>query len=503
LTPRNLACWIVAVVIGAAAFAFGAVESWSSAWLRFGAVAAFAAATWDDGPAALLRGRAVRILLPVILLIAWGFLQSLPLPRAAIRLLSPRTARIQAETLPSGGGASLPSFLLEQAPSRGVVVEAGATLPSGPEDPGSRAALSSISINPHATRRACLAWLTPLLLALAAERLSRESLMRYRLLWAIAAWTGLLGAVAVAQKVAWNGQLLWIRSTPPDDVPLGPFVNPNHYAGYVELGVLVTFGLILAIVGGASGEPSRAEVRSALLDRSGALPRLLVLGSMAVLGVCGMALSGSRGGAIALLAGTLVLFPFRRLRAWLPAATVVVLAVGLAAGLASWLGREEATLQTAFFAESSQDPSLATRSDIWGRTWRVLVDHPLTGTGLGTFPWAYASYDREGEWLGTAQAHNDYLQLASETGLVGIALLLWLVTSFARNVLLPALRPERGRPRWTTTALAGAVFAMLVHSILEFNLQIPAVAALFAVIGGSLIAAAADPAPGRQEPESS
>jgi O-antigen ligase len=122
---------------------------------------------------------------------------------------------------------------------------------------------------------------------------------------------------------------------------------------------------------------------------------------------------------------------------------------------------------------------------------------------LGTFARAYASYDREGEWLGTNQAHNDYLQLASETGLVGVALLVWMTVVVARKVLVPALRPPGGHPRWTTTALAAAAFAMLVHTVLEFNLQIPAVAALFAVIGGMLVAAANDPAPAADEDVSS
>jgi O-antigen ligase len=495
VTPRAVAFWIVAVLIGAAALAFGAVENWSGAWLRFGAAAAFAAAVWSDDPRELFRGRAFVVSLPVALFIAWGLVQSLPLPPAVVRVLSPRTARIQAETLPAGGGTALPSFLLAQAEKRGVTIEPGATLPPGPDDPGSRPARSGLSVNPGATRRACLAWLTPLLLMLAAERLSRDSATRYRLLWAVAGWTGVLGAIAVAQKVDWNGRLLWIRESSSDSAPLGPFVNPNHFAGYIELGVLVVFGLVLAILGGAGAGPSRADVRAALLDRAWALPRLLILGSAAVLGLCGLVLSGSRGGAISLFAGIVVLLPFGRLRAWLPAAVAIVLAVGLAVGLSSWLGQEERTLQTAFFAEGTNDPSLAARSDIWGRTWRILLDHPVTGTGLGTFPSAYASYDREGEWLGTAQAHNDYLQLVSETGVVGVVLLAWLVAAFALRVLLPALRPAHGRPRWTTTALAAAVFAMLVHSILDFNMQIPAVAALFAVIGGMLIAAADDPAP--------
>ena len=483
--------WLVAVLVGVAAIAFGSVETWAEVWLRFGAVAAFAAVTWSDGPKTLLRGGAAALVLPAALLLAWGIVQSLPLPSAVVRALSPRTARLQAETLPEGGGAALPSFLLSRAPTLGVTVEDGAKLPPGPADPGSRAARSSLSINPHATWNACLSWLTPLLLAFAAERLSRSPSTRYRLLWAIAAWTGVLGAIAVAQSVSWNERLMWIREIPGNSAPLGPFVNPNHFAGYVELGVLVVVGLLLAIVSEADGTLSLAGFREAVMDRGWALPRLLVLGFLLVLGIYGLVLSGSRGAAVALFAGGLVLIPLFHARRWLPVATVGLVALGLGVGVASWMGRENHTLQSAFFADAANDASLSMRSDIWGRTWRIVVDHPLTGTGMGTFPSAYASYDREGEWLGTAQTHDDFLQFASETGLVGTVLLGWLIVAYAWTVLKPGMQSGSPRPKWTTAALAAGCFAMLTHSIIEFNLQVPAVACLFAVLVGALAGACA------------
>ena len=495
MTSKAIGFWLLALLVGCAAIAFGSVETWAEVWLRFGAVAACAAVLWSDGPSALLRRDTRAIYLPAVLLVAWGLVQSMPLPRPVVAALSPRTARIQADVLPRGGGAELPAFLLGRAPARGVTLESGAALPPGPADPGSRAARSSLSINPHATWLACLSWLTPLLLAFAAQRLSRDPAMRYHLLWAIASWTGVLGAIAVAQSVSWNQRLFWIREVPVNSAPLGPFVNPNHFAAYVALGLLVVIGLLLALVAGDEGEISIASVREAVLDRSWALPRLLVLSFLGVLGACGLVLSGSRGAVGAFAVGIVALIPFLRARRWLPAASLLMVAIGLSVGLASWLGREDHTLQSAFFAEAADDASLSMRSDIWGRTWRILVDHPITGTGMGTFPRAYASYDREGEWQGTGQTHDDYLQLASETGLVGIALLVWLVAAYAKRVLKPALRAGGPRPKWTTAALAAACLAMLAHSIIEFNLQVPAVACLFAVMVGALAGAAAAPSP--------
>jgi len=496
---RTIGFCVLSFLIGAAALAFGAVEGWASAWLLFGALVAVAAVVWKDPWGGLRRAGSFPVLLPALLLIVWGVLQSAPLPRGLVKVLSPRTARLQASLVPAEGGEAMPAFLAAKATASGVQIDGNASAPRGPADRGSLAARSSLSVNPAATRRACLAWLTPILLAFAAERLSRDRLTRYRLLWAVASWTGVLGAIAILGRVMGNGKILWIREMPGDAIPIGPFVNGNHYAAYVTLGILVSFGLLLAILGGPDGQLSRENVRAALVDRAWSVPRLIVLGAFVILGTSGLILSGSRGGLIALAAGLVVLLPLGRLRALIPAAVAVVVLAALALGLASWLGREQRTLQTGFFAESVSDPSLATRSDMWGRTWRIIVDHPLTGTGLGTFPWAYATYDREGEWLGTLQAHNDYLQLISDTGLVGLVLLAWLIVALIRRGFLPALRPPEGRAPWTTIALAAAAFAMLVHSVLEFNFQIPAVAALFAVIAGMLLAAAA---PGDRREES-
>ena len=491
MSSRSIALWIVAFLLGAAALAFGAVELWAEEWLRLGALAAFIAVAWRENPGSLLKGRVAAVLLPLVLLVGWGFFQSVPLGRPLLQLLSPRTARVKAETVPPAG-VSLPSYLLGQAKARGVTIEDGAVTPQAPVEPGNPAVQSSLSINPYATRRACLAWIAPLLLIFVAERIARDAEKRYRMFWAIAGWTGLLGAIAVAQLVAGNDKLMWIREIPKDSAPLGPFVNPNHFAGYVELGLLVTIGLGLATLARAEGRLSWTGIRQVLTDRVWGLPRVFALAVIVALGLAGLVLTKCRGGQAALVAGALVLLPVGRLRKLLPAAAVVLIVLAFALGVASWLGSEEQTLQTAFFAENTGDLSLAMRSDIWGRTWRIVADNPLTGTGLGTFEWAYAMNDREGEWQGTIQAHNEYLQLASETGFVGIALLIWMMAVFAKKVLWPVLVPADGRPRFTSLALVGAFFAMMLHSLIEFSLQIPAVGALFAVIVGTLVAAAGD-----------
>lgn len=492
MSLRGVACGAIVALLTGSACAFGAVEAWAESWLLVGALAAFVLAFWGEPPTAARIRTARAVALPILLLVVWAMAQSLPLPGGLGGLVGAPPGQDRRNLLPEDGGIGMPRRLVALSEKRGFRIEPGGEIPAGVSDPGSAAARTGVSSNPHATRRAAASWLTALLLFLAAADLARDRLLRYRLLWGVAGATGLLALLAVAGAVAGNGKLLWMRTPPPGSTPVGPFVNPNHFAGWIEMGWLVAVGLALAMVGGANRRVTIAGIRAALLDRSWSLPRLLALVVVVILGGGGLLLAGSRGGALALALGGVVLVPWFRARAWLPTAATLLLVAGMVAGPLSALGGDEDGLREVSFSSAGSDPSLAMRVDIWKRTWRILRDHPWTGTGLGTFRWAYAGYDREGEWMTTAQAHDDYLQLASETGLIGVLLAGWCALSFSRKVLRRALRPGTDRPAWTTVALAAAILAMLAHSLIEFNLQIPAVAGLFAVLAGALTAAADD-----------
>lgn len=495
MTARRVALALLVLLLGSVAFAFGSVEPWANEGLRLLALVVFGLTFWRS-PGEALRSRSVAALvLPAALLLVWSGLQVVPLPRPVLSALAPRTAALYAEAVPTPrGGESLPGWLLRRAPVEGVRVEPEAQAWKGPADRGDPTVGHTLSIHPAATREALLEWGTMLLLFVSAAALARDSEKRYRLLWGIAVWTGLLGLIAVVQSVSWNDRILWLRTAPEDSIPLGPFVNHNHFAAYVEMGTLAAVGLLLAVLARPAGRLSASGIRVALGDREWALPRALALGLLAVLGVGGLALAGSRGGALSFAAGVLALalVGARRTRAWLSFVGLALALLGLGAGLAAWVAPDPRGLQQTPFVSAQADPSAVHRLDAYAKTLRILVDHPVTGTGLGTFPWAYARYEREGEWIGMAQAHNDFLQFASETGIPGLVLLAWGLVVFGWRVLRPALGSGQHVPRWTTAAAAAAVLAVLFHSVLDFSLQVPAVAALFSVLLGVLAAAAED-----------
>jgi O-antigen ligase len=111
--------------------------------------------------------------------------------------------------------------------------------------------------------------------------------------------------------------------------------------------------------------------------------------------------------------------------------------------------------------------------------WR---EKPFLGWGLGTFPIVYPQFRSFYTSFFVNQAHNDYLQLIVETGIAGFAIALWfLVLAFRRAWAKLENWTETINGTLTVAALLGCI-GILVHSFLDFNLQIPANAALFYVL---------------------
>ena len=133
-----------------------------------------------------------------------------------------------------------------------------------------------------------------------------------------------------------------------------------------------------------------------------------------------------------------------------------------------------------FFAVSE---GFKSRWEIWVNTLQIIKDFPLMGSGLGTFTQvfpAYRSFHIEGL---VTHAENDFLQLASEAGLVGMGLLTIAFLFLFYRVFsgIRKLSPEDSRRYIGIGGLVG-ILALLIHSNVERNIQVPANAFLFTLI---------------------
>ena len=155
----------------------------------------------------------------------------------------------------------------------------------------------------------------------------------------------------------------------------------------------------------------------------------------------------------------------------------------LVAGLAAWLGggvlsKRLATLDT----EARTEVSGGMRLNIDRDSLKMFEYKPVLGWGLGVFPTVYPKYRSFYTNVFVNEAHNDYLQLLVEMGALGFAVMLWFI-------VLTYYRAAKKLGNWTKDpngafALAAmlGISGIMVHSLVDFNLQIPSNAAFFYVL---------------------
>jgi len=176
-----------------------------------------------------------------------------------------------------------------------------------------------------------------------------------------------------------------------------------------------------------------------------------------------------------LLSFSLISFLFRDPRRERRFSKTIILIFGLAVLWAAWIGLD--AVISRFFAVSE---SFEERWMIWINTFQIFKDFPLIGSGLGTFVHIFPMY-RSFHIRGlVTHAENDFLQLISEAGLIGIGLLLFVFAFlFFRAVL--TIRSLHSRDSKKYIGIGGMVgmLALMFHSLVERNIQIPANAFLY------------------------
>jgi O-antigen ligase len=268
---------------------------------------------------------------------------------------------------------------------------------------------------------------------------------------------------ALLQGISANGKLYWIRQPRMGGWIYGPYVNHNHYAGLMEM--LVPVLLILSLTRLA---PPKARAAAA---------------AAAAVMVGTIFLSGSRGGMLAIVAELifLAILLVKQKRSIRTAIGVGVFLL-IVAGLLTWIGGGELSKRIATVGPLHSEISTDVRATINRDGLKMFQKKPILGWGLGAFPIVYPQFRTFYTNFFVNEAHNDYLQLLVEMGLLGFATMLWfLVTLYTRAL--------KKISNWTGE-MSGAVAlacvlgltGILVHSAVDFNLQIPANAALFYVL---------------------
>lgn len=302
-----------------------------------------------------------------------------------------------------------------------------------------------------------LAYVTLLLLLTQAFYRSRHM---HRLVWFLMCLGFFVSIFGILQHFTFNGQLYWFRVMRYGGNPFGPYVNRNHFAGFAEL--LIPVSLVPLFLGKVRRE------------------RLFLVALFAIVPIVALLLTASRGGIASLAVQMVILFLLLLVRRVRSKHVLVGGMVVLCAVLAvSWIGVQQVLERFADYQtlEVTAGKRAAMRVD----TWHIFLDHPLIGTGLGTLQMVFPPYDTLYDGKIVNHTHNDYLEALGETGVLGGLCCVW----FLGVLLLESLRglAEMGSSFGASLNLSGLVgcSGLLVHSLVDFNLHIPANAMLFVV----------------------
>ena len=393
-------------------------------------------------------------LLDIIIVGALAYigLQILPLPATTIRVLSPATPNLQDAYSLAPLGASRP-----------------------------------ISIHPAATREALgLAATAALVFWAAREAFSHGgSRAAGRLLAGVGFGCAI---VSLAQRATAPSTVLWNWHLPDQRVmTFGFFVNRDHLATWLVL--------VIAFVAGYLTMHVRAHMKARLRDGThAALVGLSDGTSLVVLGAIGamlltLAATLSRSGFIALIAAAAVGASLaRRDRAHGLWGGIAAAAALLAA--AAWMNLEGLAQRVATTISTPGTDPIG-RLAIWRETLRLIRTFPIFGTGQGTFADAMFVYQQSSRQVLFNQAHNEYLQIATEGGAILIILVLAGLILLARGVRY-RLMANDGSHQFVRIGACAGLAAIAVQSIWETGLRAPANLLLAAMFAGVATAARRD-----------
>ena len=266
-------------------------------------------------------------------------------------------------------------------------------------------------------------------------------------------------------------------------VGYGQFISPNVFAYLMEITTGLAAGLIL---GGGAGKT-----------------RILIyIAIIAVLGAA-LILSSSRGGLLGLACQSIFvlmvglswysqrstgggnqaqqlarsLINSRVVRAGLAVLILVILFFGVL-----WIGGDNLVAKLDAAPGSAAVPLDGdTRLEIWGATFKLWKNYPFTGTGFGCYFLGITRFQSGSGRLKLEQSHNDYLDIAANGGIIGLALAGWFVVAVYRKTRA-AFNSRRGYQRAAALGAAAGCLAVSAHSTVDFGLQVTGIAVVFAAL---------------------
>ncbi len=399
-------------------------------------------------------------LLPLLLLLVWIFLQTIPLPPFIVGWLAPNIFQAYQPVLDISGqaGAVAHDYWIPLTINRKASLFEALRL-------GSYAFFYLLTVQLLTSSR--------------------------RLLFTVKAvsWLALCIALfAVLQRMTAPDTLFWFRQLAGGKTAFGPWVYKNHYAGFmVMLCPLVLAQFVLYRPSLAHFITIKEKVLSFFADKGAATHLMLGFGTIVLL--ASVMLTQSRGGILSILCSLFFFFMlFFRRQGRVEKLPLVVILIGVLV-IVGWYSWEPILERFTSIIDDATGRIKDDRLLIWADSLRILAEFPITGTGLGTFVDIFPRYKTIPDGLLYEHAHNDFLELLTDGGVLTAVLALWFIITILkkgyRNILL---RQDKVAVVLAIGVLSGLV-GLFVFSIFDFNLHNGANGLYFAFFCGLLVSA--------------
>ncbi|MCI0366234.1 MAG: O-antigen ligase family protein [Phycisphaerales bacterium] len=261
----------------------------------------------------------------------------------------------------------------------------------------------------------------------------------------------------------------------------GTFFCPNHLAGFLEM-----------VIGLAIGRTAIRRFSRSSVERSAMKKILVVYATLFLITALIMTFSRSSWIALGVALVTLFFWGDWDWRLVLPRMAVAVGALCVIALVAYNVKTVRRYIQVTVSGEQDtqrlKDPSLGGRTVMWGATAAMIKDHPVLGTGPGTWQWFHPKYRPPELQIHPEHAHNDILQLAADYGVIGFAIVAWAFVAFYRHASVLARKNVSSEQRSFAVGAALAVTAIVFHSWFDFNMHILANALVLVALMGFVVA---------------
>jgi O-antigen ligase len=429
-------------IIGTIPLLFAAVQPWLWSFYSLGMIVVWSLGQWVCQPRPQ-RQRSGLIFAAMVMFFIWNLFMCLPIPHYTLSLVS----STRAEALSAGWALT-----------------------------GSLPAWESIS---YSAQRSLAWWLFLLSLLLffkVVKNLCMDRSILKRIVFTVIgvglleSFYGLLQALMPSMGVLWVDYIHDYLG-----MARGTFINRNNFAGFIEMVWPLSLGVTVAMAGRVNSV--KAALGSDRLNRQALMALSIIVFLLALL------FTRSRAGIVGGLVGLAVFSLTARIGLRSTAAYSRILVVGIIVLLCSYSTTIGVGSIVDRFLRISSDGH--TRLEIWSDSLKIVKDHPL-GVGLYNYEAVFPPYNRSTASDKTVvHAHNDYLQLLVESGWIGfLTLATGYLVFMGQCVRRMRHMDERRDPLRFYIAIGAfsGLISISVHSLFDFNLQIPANCLYFIVL---------------------